>query len=78
MDDEYEHDGGLALYEARAKSGTKEQQMKRQKAAQVLLLIVVYFLCASACMPAWTLPQPGIHAPFLLPGLGECPLADSA
>ncbi len=35
VDDEYDHDGGLALYEARAKAGTREKQAQRQKAAQV-------------------------------------------
>jgi len=35
VDDEYDHDGGLAMFESRAKKGTKEQQVKRQKAAQI-------------------------------------------
>ena len=35
VDDEHDHDGGLALYEARAKTGTREKQAARQKAAQV-------------------------------------------
>ena len=35
MDEEYDHDGGLAMYESRNKKGTREKQAQRQKAAQV-------------------------------------------
>ena len=35
VDEEYDHDGGLAMYESRNKKGTREKQVQRQKAAQV-------------------------------------------
>ncbi len=35
MDEEYDHDGGLAMYESRNKKGTREKQAQRQKAAQI-------------------------------------------
>ena len=35
VDEEYDNDGTLAMYESRAKKGDKEQQVKREKARQV-------------------------------------------
>jgi hypothetical protein len=35
VDEEYDNDGGLALYESRQKRGTRDQQVRRQKAAQI-------------------------------------------
>lgn len=46
MDEEYDHDGGLAMYESRNKKGTREKQVQRQKAAQV-----ADYRCASSGTP---------------------------
>ncbi len=35
MDDEYDNDGGIDMYEDRSKRGSREQQAQRSKAAQV-------------------------------------------
>lgn len=35
MDEEYDNDGGLSMVESRNKKGTREQQVKRQKTAQI-------------------------------------------
>lgn len=35
VDEEYDNDGTLAMYEDRAKKGDKEQQVKREKARQI-------------------------------------------
>lgn len=35
VDDEYDHDGGVEMYEDRRKKGSKEKQNQRSKAAQV-------------------------------------------
>lgn len=35
VDEEYDVDGGLDMYESRKKKGTKEQQVKRDRAAQI-------------------------------------------
>lgn len=35
VDEEYDHDGGLAMYESRDQKGTREKAAQRQKAAQV-------------------------------------------
>lgn len=35
VDEEYDNDGTLAMYESRAKKGDKEQQAKREKARQI-------------------------------------------
>ena len=35
VDEEYDNDGTLAMYESRVKKGDKEQQVKREKARQV-------------------------------------------
>ena len=35
VDEEYDNDGTLAMYESRAKKGDKDQQIKREKARQV-------------------------------------------
>lgn len=35
VDEEYDNDGTLAMYESRAQKGDKEQQVKREKARQV-------------------------------------------
>lgn len=35
MDEEYDVDGGLDMYESRKKKGTKEQQQKRDRARQI-------------------------------------------
>lgn len=46
MDEEYDHDGGLSMYESRNKKGTREKQVQRQKAAQV-----ADYRCASLGTP---------------------------
>ena len=35
VDEEYDNDGTLAMYESRAKKGDKEQQAKREKTRQI-------------------------------------------
>ncbi len=35
VDEEYDNDGSLAMAESRSRKGTREQQAKRQKAAQI-------------------------------------------
>ena len=35
VDEEYDNDGTLAMYESRSQKGDREQQVKREKARQV-------------------------------------------
>ena len=70
VDEEYDNDGTLAMYESRAQKGDKEQQVKREKARQVsdyrqapassalseyLCMSATGQTCASMVMLSWCL-----------------------